>query len=167
MNMAKLRKMLLPVEHAMTAAAFAEEGDFSTAKSLMQGSRRVLLALRDGQADAKTLMYALNAARRINARLDILSVVPSNAERREDGGHSLEPYLSELKAAGISYRFILRPGCLKEEIVEHVNSEREILFAVIESPAHLDVDCNKRGRALSELWRTLKCPLVVVMEGAA
>jgi hypothetical protein len=167
MNMAKLRKMLIPMENAMTAAAFAEEGDVSTATTLMQDSRRVLLALRDGQADAKTLMYALNAAKRIHARLDILTVTPSNAERSAESGHSLDPYLSELTEAGISYRVIHRSGCLKEQIVEHTNREKDILFAVIESPAQLDADCTKRDRVLAELWRTLKCPLVVVMEGAS
>lgn len=148
----------------MTAAAFAEEGEFAAAKTLMQDSRRVLLALRNGQADAKTLKYALSAARRVNARLDILNVVPANGAARGTGATALDAYLPELTAAGISFRVILQSGCLKERIVEHTNNEKDVLFAVIESPEHLDDDCRKRGRELSDLWRTMQCPLVVVME---
>ena len=160
-----IKKMMNMVEHALTAATFAEEGDLETAHSLIRESRRVLLALKAGQVDPKTLKYALNTAKRINANLDILYVITSRA-----GSQSSDPLLSsftsELSAAGIPFRLIARSGCLKQQIIDYTDSEKEILFAVIESPASLDDDCNKRDKELSELWRQLKCPLVVVMDGA-
>jgi hypothetical protein len=61
---------------------------------------------------------------------------------------------------------IPRTGCLKQQIIDYTNSEKDILFAVIESPHSLDADCNKKDKTLSELWQKLKCPLVVVMDGA-
>jgi K+-sensing histidine kinase KdpD len=161
--MTKLKKMMKSVEHALTAASFAEEGDRETARSLMQESRRVLLALKAGQIDARTLKYALNTAKRINAQLDILHVVPPRGSGQEP---ALESFLPELAAEGITFRLITRSGCLKQRIIEYTNSEKEILFAVIESPSSLDADCDRQDKELSELWRKLKCPLVVVMDGA-
>jgi K+-sensing histidine kinase KdpD len=162
--MTNLKKMMKSVEHALTAASFAEEGDVETANSLMKESRRVLLALKADQIDQKTLKYALNTAKRINAHLDILHVVSSRGGQK--GAPALESFLSELASEGIAYRLITRSGCLKKQIIDYTDSEKEILFAVIESPSSLDADCDRRDKELSELWRELKCPLVVVMDGA-
>ncbi len=150
------------VENAWTAASLAEDGEMSAAQSLVRESRRVLLALKAGQVDSKTLKYALNTARRIKASLDILLVGTPGVS----SGHVLEPFLTELGAAGISYQLIHRTGCLKRQIIDYTNREKEVLFAVIESPASLDAECISENEELSELWRSLSCPLVVVMDGA-
>ena len=164
METAKLKKMMKEMENVFSAVSFAEEGEAATAQSLMGEERKVLLALKEGRIDNRTLKYALNTARRINAHLDILYVTATGSEA------AIDPRLGQFEAAltaeGIRHRMISRSGCLKQQIIEHTNSEREILFAVIESPNSLDLDCNKKDRTLSELWRKLKCPLVVVMEGA-
>ncbi len=166
METTKLRKMMKAVEQALTAASFAEEGEQETAHAMMMESRRVLLALKADHVDGKTLKYALNTAKRIKAQLDILYVVSSAAGSQGAGDPALDSFRSELAAEGITHRLITRAGCLKQRIIEYTNSEKEILFAVIESPSSLDADCNKQDKELSELWRKLKCPLVVVMDGA-
>lgn len=153
------------VEDALAAATFAEEGQAATARSIMKDGRRVLLALKEGRIDAMTLKYALNTSKRIGADLDILYVTATNGTENE-GGPLLDHFESELKAEGIPYRLIRRTGCLKQQIIDYTNSEKEILFAVIESPNSLDLGCNKRDKTLSELWQKLNCPLVVVMDGA-
>jgi hypothetical protein len=149
----------------LSAVTFAEAGEFETARTIMSEGRKVLLALKEGRVDAKTLKYALNTAKRIVAQLDILYVTAPGS-----GEHTGDPLLahfeSELKTEGILYRVITRKGCLKQQIIDYTNSEKEILFAVIESPHSLDADCNKKDKTLSELWQKLKCPLVVVMDGA-
>ena len=167
MEITKLRKLMKSVENAMTAASFAEEGVLETARSIVKESRRVLLAVKAGQLEAKTMKYALNTAKRINAQLDILHVISPRANG-QDGDPAFESFLSELTAEGVSYRLITRSGCIKKQVIEYTNSEKEILFAVIESPSSLDADpdCDKQDKELSELWRKLKCPLVVVMDGA-
>jgi hypothetical protein len=160
-----LKKIMKSMESALAAASFAEEGEAEAARTMLKEDRRVLLALKQGQIDAKTLKYALNTAKRIGAHLDILSVsATGRGESKPDP--LLERFVTELRAEGIQYRLIPRTGCLKQQIIDYTNSEKEILFAVIESPHSLDADCNKKDKALSELWRKLKCPLVVVMDGA-
>ena len=165
MEATKLKKMMRNVEDALAAVSFAEEGETASARSIMSEGRRVLLCLKEGRIDANTLKYALNTAKRIDAHLDILYVTAADG-----GAHMVDPLLvhfeSEIKAEGILYRIITRNGCLKQQIIDYTNSEKEILFAVIESPRSLDADCNKKDKTLSELWQKLKCPLVVVMDGA-
>jgi hypothetical protein len=165
METINLKKMMKRMESALSAASFAEEGEAEAARSILKEDRRVLLALKQGQIDAKTLKYALNTAKRIGAHLDILTI---SATGRGEGklDSLLEHFVTELRTEQIQYRLIPRTGCLKQQIIDYTNSEKEILFAVIESPHSLDADCNKRDKALSELWRNLKCPLVVVMDGA-
>jgi hypothetical protein len=165
MEATKLNKMMKNVEDALAAATFAEAGEAVTARSIIKEGRKVLLALKEGRIDVKTLKYALNTAKRIDAHLDILYVTAVDGS-----AHTVDPLLvhfqSALKAEGIVYRMVPRTGCLKQQILDYTNSEQDILFAVIESPHSLDADCNKKDKSLSELWQKLKCPLVVVMEGA-
>lgn len=149
----------------MTAVSFAEEGELETARSIAAEGRRILLGLNHGQVDAKTLKYAQNTAQRVGAELHILYV--SAAGGRENiADPLLEQFEAELKSQGISCRIVRRTGCLKQQIIDYTNTEKEILFAVIESPASLEAGCSKKDKTLSELWQKLKCPLVVVMDGA-
>ena len=165
MEATKLKRMMKNVEDALAAVSFAEEGEISSARSLMSEGRRVLLGLKEGRIDANTLKYALNTAMRIGAQLDILYVAaPDSSSQTVDP--LLDQLVSELKAEGILYRMIPRTGCLKQQIIDYTNSEKDILFAVIESPHSRDADCNKKDKTLAELWQKLKCPLVVVMDGA-
>ncbi len=152
------------VEDALAAASFAEEGESEAAQSLLREGRRVLLAIKRGRIDAKTVKYALNSSKRIGADLDILYVSSSDADAHAEPG--LQALESELSAEGVNYRLIRKSGCLKQAVIDYTNREKEIVFAVVESPGSLDEDCNRQDTMLSELWQKLKCPLVVVMEGA-
>ena len=108
----------------------------------------------------------MNTSKRINAHLDILYVDRVGRQARPSSIRRSRDFEKELEAEGIRYRLIPRTGCLKQQIIDYTNREKEILFAVIESPNSLDVDCNKKDKTLSELWQKLKCPLVVVMDEA-
>ncbi|HUJ18227.1 MAG TPA: hypothetical protein VL197_09585 [Nitrospirota bacterium] len=158
----KLNKMMKKMESALAAVSFAEEGEREAAESFMREGRRVLLALRQGRIDGKTVKYAVNSSKRIGAAIDLLYV--SSTTALADPG--LEALQRELADEGITYRVIRRSGCLKKAVIDYTNREKEILFAVVESPSSLDEDCNKKDTMLSELWQKLKCPLVVVMDGA-
>lgn len=163
MESTKLKKMMKRIEDVMAAVSFAEEGDFETAESLFNRERRVLLALKEGRTDAKTLKYALNTALRIKAQLDILFVSSTTGHDR-GGDPELQPFETDLKAAEIPYRLIRGSGCLKQQIIDYTDREHEVLFVVIESPDSLDAGCRKKDTQLAELWQKLRCPLVVVMD---
>ena len=161
----RYKRIMRQIEDAMSAVSFAEEGEPEAARALFTRERRVLLALRDGAIDDRTLKYAFHAAQRIGARLDILFITQSGT-----GNPSATPrfreFESELGAAGIPYQIAKRTGCLKQEIVDYTNREKDILFVVVESPDSLDADCAPKDSRLAELWKSLRCPLVVVMDEA-
>jgi K+-sensing histidine kinase KdpD len=164
MDANKIKKMLKQIEDSMAAVSFAEEGQFESAEKLFKRERRVLLALKEGHMDTKTFKYALNSAMRINAKLDILYVgAPESASREDDP--VVRQFQDELAGSGIEYRMSRRSGCLKQEIIDYTNREHEVLFVVVESPGSLDRDC-RRSSVLTELWKNLRCPLVVVTDEA-
>lgn len=160
----KLKKMMKQIEDAMAAVSFAEEGQAEAAETLFKRERRVLLALKEGHVDPKTLRYALNASLRISAHLDVLFVASPDREPQIDP--AVDVFLSELRTSGVPFRMIERSGCLKQEIIDYTRKEREVLFVVVESPGSLDADCGRKDGVLTELWRNLSCPLVVVTDQA-
>lgn len=162
MDSNKIKRMMKQVEDAMAAVTFAEEGEAEAAASLFKRERRVLLALKEGHTDGKTLRYALNASLRMSASLDILYV--SAPGSTSTAGPLLEQFTAELKRSGIPYDVKNRSGCMKQEIIDHTNSRNDVLFVVVESPKSLDADCRKKDGALTELWKNLRCPLVVVSD---
>lgn len=164
MDQNKLKKIMKHVEDAMAAVTFAEEGQADTASALFKRERRVLLALKAGRTDAKTLRYAMNASLRIQADLDILYVASPGTERQAEP--LLESFTAQLKTAGVSYHVIERSGCMKQEIIDYTNGKHDVLFVVVESPNSLDADCRKKDGVLTELWKNLRCPLVVVSDAA-
>jgi len=164
MDQNKLKKIMKQVEDTMAAVSFAEEGQAEAASALFKRERRVLLALKEGHRDNKTLRYALNASLRINASLDILYVAAPGSDRKADA--VLSQLSSELKTAGVPYQVIERSGCMKQAIIDYTNGKHDVLFVVVESPKSLDADCQQKDGVLSELWKKLKCPLVVVSDAA-
>ena len=164
MDQNKLKKIMRQVEDTMAAVSFAEEGQADAAAALFKRERRVLLALKEGYRDNKTLRYALNASLRINASLDILYVAAPGSERTADPLPG--QFSSELKTAGVAYQVISRSGCMKQEIIDYTNGKHDVLFVIVESPKSLDADCRQQDGVLTELWKKLKCPLVVVSDAA-
>lgn len=150
------------IEDIMSAVSFAEEGDFNTAKEILKKEKRVLLAANKGNIDFKAFKYAVNTCKRINAGLDILIVASGN-----ENTSAMEQILHELDKEGIKHMVSKREGCLKQAIVDYTNSEKDILFVVIESTDGLETGCGTKTKKLSEAWQRLRCPLVVVTAGEA
>lgn len=80
MNIRKLNKAF---DDTMAASAFAEAGEFETARQIAKGNRRILLGIRKDGISSKTLLYALNACKRIGNGLDILYIFPDGVETEE------------------------------------------------------------------------------------
>jgi hypothetical protein len=159
--MKKFKKMMERVEDAMAAVSFAEEAEFETARDMLRKERRVLLAVREKQIDNKTLKYAMNTCKRVAAGLDILYISSSDAV-----DSVLDLFMKGLEEEGILYKLIRKTGCLKQAIIDYTDARKQILFVVIKSSDSLDVDCTGKDKKLSDSWKNLKCPLVVVSEAA-
>jgi hypothetical protein len=155
MKKENISNLIRKFEDIMTAASFAEAGEFETARETLRGERRVLLAMREGEVEKKALIYALNTCKRIRAEMDILYLSTTDAGENP----MLKEFFSEIQREGINYRLIQRIGRLREEIRNYTDSERNIDFVVVESPA---VDRWNREEGLSKILEKIKCPLVVV-----
>lgn len=164
--MNKIMQVIGRTQQALEAAAFAEEGDRSGATSLLREHRRVLLALRGLEGDARTMTYAINTCRRIGAGLDVLFVA-DRALSDEDLRGALAPFLASLAEAGIPCRPTAAAGCIKEQIIRYTKAHPEVSFVVVESAGVLDRGCGiDDSRRLARLWNRLTCPLVVVSDPA-
>ncbi len=164
--MNKVIQVIGRAQQALEAASFAEEGDRTGARNLLREHRRVLLALRGLEGDARTMTYALNTCKRIGAGLDVLFVA-DRALSDEDLRRTLAPFLADLAEAGIPCRPTAAAGCIKEQIIHYTRAHPEVSFVVVESAGVLDRGCGADDeRRLSHLWKRLTCPLVVVSDPA-
>src|SRR5665648_1239735 len=60
------------LEELVSAASFAEAGEFDTARDMLDGGRKVLLVLTGRETDVKSLKYAFSIAARTQAGLEVL-----------------------------------------------------------------------------------------------
>jgi hypothetical protein len=164
-TMSKLSEKLDKIFSAIT---FAESGEFDTAKEIMaeksassasSASKRVLLALRGVKVDRRTLTYAMNMCKRIDADLDIMYV-----SRGGQISPDIEQFTSELETDNVGYTLVRVAGSLKQEILNYTNSHRDVLFVIIDSMEDLDGETAVKSKSHRKSWINLKCPLVVVKE---
>jgi len=154
-----LGKLSKKIEELLSAATFAEAGEFETARELVHGSRKVLLVLTGQDLDTKSFTYAMNAAQRIGAALEILLI-----GRRKSDDDMVERLESVLKDKGVEYEIVSASGCMKTKILERTSKRSDVQFVVAESMEVLGTDCQEEDRSLRGTLKRLKCPLVLVSE---
>ncbi|MBI5663551.1 MAG: universal stress protein [Nitrospirae bacterium] len=157
-----MKKVIRKIGDTMAAAAFAEAGEFETAREIHKGQKTVLLAISDSLFDRSALKYALNVSQRTNAVLEVLYVTPFERERV-----NLNNFLSEVKTEGFRFSLVMKIGCVKQAILDYTYKRSEILFVIVGSKFELEVECKGGERKLSDAWKKLKCPLVVVSKNEA
>jgi hypothetical protein len=146
-------------EDIMSAASFAEAGEFETAREMLAGRKKVLLVLAGGEADTKSLKYALNTAQRTDGALEVLVT-----SRGESTVRLLEKCAEEAEKASVGLKVSRKTGCKKEAIISYTKKRRDILCVVVESTSALERDCSREDGKLEGAWKNLGCPLVLVSE---
>lgn len=146
-------------EDLMSAASFAEAGEFETAKDLFHGDKKVLLVHTGRESNDKPFRYALNTAKRIGASLQVLAV---SRDGRTAG--MLDSYSELAREEAVDFTVERSKGCIKEAIIGHTKGRRDIQFVVVESNAVLEADCDQEDRKLRGTLSRLHCPLVMVSE---
>ena len=141
----------------MSAISFAEAGEHEKARELLKGRDTVLLAVSERVVDRHALKYAINLSKRIEAGIDILFMTKSGEKNP-----LIETFMSEAKKKGIDCSLIRKEGCMKKAILDYTEKKKEVLFVIVGSTPELDIECKTGEKSLSEAWKRLKCPLVVV-----
>ena len=117
----------------------------------MVTERQVLLGLEGDRLDERVLLCAANLCQRVNAGLEVLLISDN-----EELPARLARFFTELRAAGIGYRFFHKQGDLGWEIVRYVMTRKNIAFVVVES-----LEGREGKRRQARPWRMLACPVVV------
>lgn len=141
----------------MSAISFAEAGEHEKARELLKGRDTILLAISHRVLDRNVLKYTLSLSRRIEAAIDILYLAKS-----DEKNHLLDNFMAEAAKSGIGCALVRKEGCMKKAILDYTEKKREILFVIVASTPELDIECKTGEKSLSEAWKRLKCPLVVV-----
>lgn len=157
--MGDLRKQL---EDIFSSIAFAEEGEYESAREILRGRKKILLAISERMFDRNALKYALNMGVRIGADIDILHLAGPEGHTDE-----LAEVVSIVRKEGLDCSVIKRRGCMKKAILDYTEERKEILFVIVGSESELSMECDLDERTFSNAWKKLRCPLVVVSKGIA
>ncbi len=144
----------------MSAISFAESGEHEKAREFLRGRDTVLVAVSERLVDRNVLKYALNLSERIQAGIDILYLTKSNTTNP-----LVEAFISEARKKDIVCSLVREAGCMKKAILNYTRKRKEVLFVVVGSAPELDIECSVGEKSLTEEWKRLKCPLVVVTGG--
>ncbi|NJD55679.1 MAG: hypothetical protein FIA94_04645 [Nitrospirae bacterium] len=147
-------------DELMSAATFAQSGEHETARSILKGKDRVLAAVSDMAFDSSVFSYALNICMRTQCELDILYLT-----RTEPHMEEIHAFMSRAAREGITSIITKKDGCMKQAILDYTSKKRSVLFVVVGTTPELDIECKAGEKSLSEAWKRLKCPLVVVSRG--
>lgn len=147
-----------------SALAFAEEGDFETARSYLKApEKKVLLAYKQGAVDKRPLEYAINVCKRVGAQLEILYIATSGSGE-DIYENDLVRFSHEALKQGVENHIVTQKGCIKEEVIKYLRSHAEVVFVVADKSYQMDRDCE--GKIWPDLLKAMDCPLVLVSENA-
>jgi hypothetical protein len=149
-----VREIMRQLENILSASAFAEAGEFETARQIIKTDERVLLVLTGNASDAKSLKYAENFCDRMKAELEVLC--PAGMKE------SVEVSLTPIRKKGIEYTVDETDGCLKQAIVDITSGNGDIRYVVVNSYRDLEAGCGKEANVLPDVRDIVNCPLVVV-----
>ena len=164
----EMKHFFKKIEDIMASVAFAQAGEFETAREFLKENKntnkRVLLGIEDAEFDPSVIRYAFNLCGRTGAKLEILHVmknlkpedVPLSLLRKSfGGGVDME----------IDYHVTNGSEVLEQEIARHTAERRDILCVVVASvPTEEKGPKKKRRKYLSEIIDSIKCPVVVSSE---
>ena len=151
-----IKELMKQFEEILSAAAFAEAGEFNAARKIIHERYKILLVLTGMETDMKATKYALNTSKRIGTGIEILYLAKDSAEKS-----FLEEYLKELKTKGIEYHVTECKESLKEAVMKFTEREKGIQFVVVDSH-DLGIDSERDEKRTLEEWKKLECPLVLV-----
>lgn len=164
-----LTKMFKKLEEAMTAATFAEAGEFETARQFLKtnknANKRVLLGTDKPEIEARTISYAMNLCQRLGGGLEIFHMLDLPEEETSSPLNlEKEPLASlnvGLQEKGVVYQPVNSQGCLADEVLRHAGPRRDILCVVFDALEPDGARCRKAKENMIAKFQALQCPVVM------
>ncbi len=157
------------IESVFTAAAFAEAGEFETARQMLPGRQRkatVLLAIEGDVPNEVTFDYTINLCRRLNADMDILQMISTGCSEGDGPSEALSALFPRLEHEGISFEVTVRTARADEILYDHVRNHRHVVTAVIDSPNLRDKEATETywRETFRNITQKLSVPLVTALQ---
>ncbi len=167
--MSTLTAIFKKLEESMSAATFAEAGEFETARQFLttnkNARKRVLLGTDKQEIDARTISYAMHLCQRLGGGLEIFHVLhlPAEEEGTElsQGKEPLVSLSNALHQKGIAYQPVKGAGCLADEVLRHAGSRRDILCVVFDAMEAGGTTCRKAKENMIAKFQAMHCPVVM------
>lgn len=167
--MSVLTTLCKKLEESMTAATFAEAGEFETARQFLatgkNARKRVLLGTDKPEIAARTISYALHLCQRLGGGLEIFHMLhlPENemAIWLSQEKEPLAALNTSLEEKGVVYQPVNRPGCLADEVLRHAAARRDILCVVFDALEPDGASCCKAKEHMIAKFQALHCPVVM------
>lgn len=170
--MSLLANILKKFEESMTAATFAEAGEFETASQFFKAGKnahkRVLLGTDRSEINPKTLHYAMRLCQSIGGSLEIIHVIhlpeESVAGEVSQKKSLIEAIKGLLGAKGIMYQLVVGEECLAAEVLKYTSNRRDLLCVIFDAIEAGNTSCQKAKETMVAKFHALHCPVVVYAE---
>jgi hypothetical protein len=165
-------------EKSMSAAAFAEAGEFGVAREILSPESKphtVLLVIERDSPNANAIEYTVNLCKRIGAIMDVLITPPpismkkNNTEKDSnwspDVGKILE-LTQFLKYKEVTFHMYMLQGDFVEKLGDYVRSHKEVTTVVYDSP-RIEQTHSKDDtwhQVLDTICTRLSIPLITVFD---
>lgn len=172
----KARGFLESLRKHMSAIAYAESGEYDTARDLMTSARphsSILLVIEGASPAASTFDYALHLCRRTKSQLDILQVV--EMAKGDDGYAGLRRALSEVSEnivglmkkvedGNVPVKVTIRLGDVNQKLINYAKRHNEVSMVILDSPKMRGVSEHDRTwkKMIQDLAQKLSVPLITV-----
>ncbi len=173
----KKKSFLQRLQSHMAAVAYAEAGEYQSARELLDPvprSKTVLLVIEGETPDAASFSHALSLCKRTGGDLDVLQVIPliggeSHYERLRDemtrGSGHLADLVRQAHEAGVPFKITVRQGEVNEKLFDYAKRHKDVAMVILDSPrarAALPKD-KVWDRFAESVCQQLSIPLVTVM----
>ncbi|WP_456433034.1 universal stress protein [Thermosulfuriphilus sp.] len=159
----KWKEIFRKIEAAFGAVAFAEAGEFETARELLKGGfteGHVVLGVEGLELDKKAFRYALNLCRSTRSALQIIQAIPAEGPDKKAKSPLPEEVLREalesLDFEGLPLRVVTVSGKLDQVLLLYLRHVKGIVSVVIAGGKR------RFRQTYARIIREASCPVVLV-----
>ncbi len=166
-----------PFEKSMSAAAFAEAGEFGVAREILNPESKphtVLLVIERDSPNANAIEYTVNLCKRIGAIMDVLITPPPTFGEKStknapnwspDAGKILE-LTQFLRYKEVTFHMYMLQGDFVEKLGDYVRSHKEVTTVVYDSPRIEETHSKDDTwhKVLDTICTRLSIPLITVFD---